>query len=546
MFDHLLGSVRAAYQTTFRKKDILKKRFGQIPDPVYFHGDMEYIRAYYDFRKTDRRDAFLLDDITWTDLDLDRVFKRINPGRSTSGEQYLYYMLRSPTVKANAYKERESLIHFAESDPDRRLKLETVLSRLGCTRRADLCRAFYPSHHGTGMLVLYSVLLFLLIAAFISLAFFPEQGVIAVFSMILLNSFVHEIALRRVQSDFDTVNYSVSMVFTMQKLRKLHDPELDRHMEKAYESLDRLRPVLHTGGISTVTDSNTLGDLITTFTLLDLIAYEFLKNKLGLCHEEVFTIHEALGRLDAAIAIASYRQSVKYYAEPNLRFSSDSAPFLRAEKLVHPLLENAVPNTVDANRSMLITGSNASGKSTFLKTTALAAIMAQSICTCLADTYTACAFRICSSMALSDDLLAGESYYIVETKSLKRILDSSQKDPPILCVIDEVLRGTNTIERIAASSEVLAALADRDTLCLAATHDLELCDLLSDRYNMFHFEEKVTEQGMFFDYKLRPGKASSRNAINLLKLIGFEDEIVRKAHARADHFTVHRSWQTVL
>lgn len=542
MLDRLIGSVRAAYRNTFRKKDILKKRFGQVPDPVYFHGDMEYIRTYYDFRKNDHRDPFLLDDITWADLDLDRVFKRINPGRSTSGEQYLYYMLRSPAVNERTYKERESLIRFAESDSGRRLKLEAILSRLGCTRRADLCCAFSPSHHGPGMLVLYSCLLFLLIAAFLSLIFFPTQGVIAVFSMILLNSFVHEVALRKVQSDFDTVNYSVSMIFTMRKLRKLHDAELDRHMLKAYESLDRLRPVLHTGGISTVTDNNTMGDLITTFTLLDLIAYEYLKNKLGLCHEEVFTIHEYLGRLDASIAIASYRQSVEFYAEPDIRFSSDSSPFLRATDLVHPLLDNAVPNPLAATRSMLITGSNASGKSTFLKATALAAIMAQSICTCLADAYAACAFRIYSSMALSDDLLAGESYYIVETKSLKRVLDSTQEGPPILCVIDEVLRGTNTIERIAASSEVLKALADRGTLCLAATHDLELCDLLNSHYDLFHFEEHVTDQSMLFDYKLRPGKATSRNAINLLKLIGFEDEIVRNAHARAKHYAAHGTW----
>ena len=544
MFDQVIRSVRAAYRNTFKKKEILKNSFGQIPDPFYFHGDMEYIRAYYDFRKANHRDAFLLDDITWTDLDMDQVFKRINPGRSTSGEQYLYYMLRSPSTDESIFRERESLIHFTESDANRRLKLESILSRLGCTRRADLCRAFYPSHHGPGMLILYSCLLFLLIAAFLSLVFFPEQGVIAVISIIILNSFVHEIALRRVQRDFDTVNYSVSMVFTMHKLRKLHDPELDLHMSKAYKSLDLLRPVINTGGISTVTDNSGLGDLITTVTLLDLIAYEFLKNRLGLCHEEIFTIHEYLGRLDASIAIASYRHSVKHYTEPTIRFSSNSQPFLQAENLIHPLLESPVPNSFAANRSMLITGSNASGKSTFLKTAALSVIMAQSICTCLANTYTACAFRVYSSIALSDDLLAGDSYYIVETKSLKRILDHTQEDCPLFCVIDEVLRGTNTVERIAASSEVLKALAERGTLCFAATHDLELCDLLNKYYDLFHFEERIYEQNIFFDYKLISGKASSRNAINLLRLIGFDEEIVRNAHFRANHYTEYGTWQT--
>ena len=81
---------------TSKLKKLIDKQFGKIPDPHYFHGDMEYIRAYYDYRRDNGLDKFLIDDITWNDLDMDRVFKRINPGRSTSGEQYLYYMLRSP------------------------------------------------------------------------------------------------------------------------------------------------------------------------------------------------------------------------------------------------------------------------------------------------------------------------------------------------------------------------------------------------------------------------------------------------------------------
>ena len=149
-------------------------------------------------------------------------------------------------------------------------------------------------------------------------------------------------------------------------------------------------------------------------------------------------------------------------------------------------------------------------------------------------------------MALSDNLLAGESYYIAEMKSLKRIVDSAENNSAVLCVIDEVLRGTNTIERIAASCEVLKALAEDGSLCLAATHDIELCDLLESWYVLYHFEERVTEAGMAFDYTLRSGKATSRNAINLLKLIGFDDEIVGNAHARANHYLQTRTWSTEL
>lgn len=179
----------------------------------------------------------------------------------------------------------------------------------------------------------------------------------------------------------------------------------------------------------------------------------------------------------------------------------------------------------------------------YLKTAALATIMAQSICTTLATSYKAKAFRIFSSIALRDNLLGGESYYIVETRSLKRILDAAEAHHPIFCVVDEVLRGTNTVERIAASSEVLQAMAEKRILCLAATHDVELCDLLQESYTMFHFEERVSEDTILFDYMLCKGRASSQNAIALLKLIGFDAKVVERARERANMYIATRSWQ---
>jgi len=528
---------------TRKLKRKLRASFGKVPDPHYFDGDMSYIRAYYDFRRDNGLDPFLIDEITWHDLDMDRVFKRLNPKRCTSGEQYLYYMLRSPVLDAESYERRKKLIDYAQADSERRLKAEMILARLGCTRRADLCRAFYPSEHGAGMLLLYLAFLLLLVGAVFCAIARVGFGLPAVAVSILLNCYVHELGKRRSQRDYDTVNYVVNMIFAVRRLQKLHDAELDGQLRPAYESLERLQAVIQTGGVSTGMDSGGLEDAILTVTLLDLIAYEFLKNKLGRCHDDVFTIHEYLGRLDAAISIASYRASVETYAEPVLAFDPAAGNHIRAEGLLHPLLTDPVPNDCITDRAMLITGSNASGKSTYLKTVALAALMAQSICTVPARSYEGRAFRIYSSMALRDDLMAGESYYIVETRSLKRILDAAEDSAAILCVVDEVLRGTNTVERIAASSEVLQALADAGVLCLAATHDIELCELLRGVYGMFHFEEQVGEEEMLFDYVLREGKATSRNAINLLQLIGFAQEIVDKAHERADRYLETGLWK---
>ncbi len=525
-----------------KRKRRIAASWGREPSVHYFPGDLDYIKTYYAYRRDAGRDAFLLDDITWNDLGLDRLFTRINQGLSTSGEQYLYYMLRSPTQDEAEYTRRRTLIEQMEAVPALRLKLQYILARLGCARRADLSRAFIPERHGIGMLIVYLLLALLIPVTILLMLFYSEQFALAVVGAVSLNALVHEIMTKRIAHDFDTVNYTVAMIAALERVRRLKNDALDAQLGDGYAALARLRGVMHTGGVTTRSGDGSVADMLLTVFLADLIAYEFCKNKLGRCYADVFTVHETLGRLDAAIAIASYRAGLGgEFARPQIDFAAKT-PFLRAEGMVHPLLDGAVPNDIDTEQPILITGSNASGKSTFLKTAALCALLAQSLCTCPADAYTASAFRIYSSMALEDSLETGESYYIVETRSLRRILDAAD-GTPLLCVIDEVLRGTNTVERIAASCEVLDALARRGVLCLAATHDIELCDLLGGRYALFHFTETVDEEKMHFDYRIRPGKATSRNAINLLRLIGFDAAIVDGAHRRANAYMESGAWR---
>ena len=148
-------------------------------------------------------------------------------------------------------------------------------------------------------------------------------------------------------------------------------------------------------------------------------------------------------------------------------------------------------------------------------------------------------------MALRDDLDLGDSYYMVEIKSLKRILDaSSVKEVPVLCFIDEVLRGTNTIERIAASSKILAHFAGEKStvLCFAATHDGELSDILGKTYEVHHFEGELENGDVNFDYTLKAGPATKRNAISLLKSIGYDENIVSDAEKMAQRFEKTGIW----
>ena len=147
-------------------------------------------------------------------------------------------------------------------------------------------------------------------------------------------------------------------------------------------------------------------------------------------------------------------------------------------------------------------------------------------------------------MSLRDDLESGESYYIVEIKSLKRILDARKEDSPrpVLCFVDEVLRGTNTVERIAAATQILVSLTGEGIQCFAATHDIELTELLSGLYRNYHFEEEIRDGDILFNYTLREGRANSRNAIRLLEIMGYDQTIIQKAQRQAEDFLQKGIW----
>jgi len=134
----------------------------------------------------------------------------------------------------------------------------------------------------------------------------------------------------------------------------------------------------------------------------------------------------------------------------------------------------------------------------------------------------------------------------VEIRALKRILDLVSEDgAPVLCFVDEVLRGTNTVERIAASTEILRSMAGKNCLCFAATHDIELTQLLENIYENYHFAEEIEDDDIFFSYQILKGPASTRNAIKLLGIMGYDKAIIQEAEGMAESFLSTGHWRGI-
>jgi len=179
-----------------------------------------------------------------------------------------------------------------------------------------------------------------------------------------------------------------------------------------------------------------------------------------------------------------------------------------------------------------------SGKSTFLRTVGVNAILAQTLNTCLAREYSGPVFDVRSAIGRSDDLIAGKSYYLAEVETLLGLVRLSGSAHPHLFLLDELFRGTNAVERVAAADAVLHELleaTDRRTphMVIAATHDGELIGLLAGLYEPCHFADSIGENGLVFDHRLQRGPASTRTAIALLRQSGAPARLLDRATATA-------------
>ncbi|MBP7175739.1 MAG: DNA mismatch repair protein MutS [Thermoclostridium sp.] len=486
---------------------------------------------------------FFIDDITWEDLNMDSVFKRLNYSRSTVGEEVLYSLLRLPILNREQLNKREKQISMFQKDENIRLSIQYILSSLGFSQDIRLGDWLYgtPGNISTSVAPYVILIVILVLSPFLFL-FNPGLGLITVVAVVFTNMIVHARTVRDQQAYLEPVKYLVRMIIAAGKISKLKHEDLNddfKRLSSLYKKMNTFSTQNFIYMQSIAQDPIT--EYLKTIFLGEIIFFKSTMNQLLKHQKELQEMYELLGGMDSLISIASYRESISGWCKPE--FETDKGKSFSVVDAWHPLIENPVPNSMNMENAVLLTGSNASGKSTWLKVCAINVLFAQTIHTCTAKAYHSSFFRLYSSMALRDDIGSGESYYIVEIRSLKRILDAVEGEPKVFCVIDEVLRGTNTVERIAASSEVLSLLSRKGCLCMAATHDLELVQLLNDIYTPYHFQETITDAGISFDYILYQGPTETRNAIKLLALMGYEPTMVERAEEKSKKFMETGLWQ---
>jgi hypothetical protein len=196
-----------------------------------------------------------------------------------------------------------------------------------------------------------------------------------------------------------------------------------------------------------------------TFNLEPILFYNFQKS-LKNNRTEIKKLFIFIGEIDSAVSCASLRADDIISCKP--KFLDEKQ--VNAKEIYHPLIEHCVPNDLMLdNSSLLLTGSNMSGKTTFIRTFSINALVGQTLNICFASKFEAPFFKIFSSIRVSDDLLTKTSYYLEEVVRIKELIDISESEDNCLFILDELFKGTNTVERIAAGKSILSYLNKKKT-----------------------------------------------------------------------------------
>lgn len=535
----VIESRREKQQESARVDNIIKN-YGKACNRKYTADELKAVKAYSEYKNHD-----LIDDITWNDLDMWLIYKKMNYCHSSAGDEYLYSLLKEPFIEETKWDAFEEKVTKISEDEELRRKLVLALSSMGRTGKYSIykyldCLDNLNLWSNTSDII--SDLLY--IPAIAACFFAPLWGVATIIILVVFNIATYFKKKRSIEAYIVCFEYIFRVLKNSDILDGINSEVLKEELtdlveiRKGFQNFRRFSSIaIGDLGSSPV---GVLLDYVRMITHLDLIKIRSMVVQVKEHKEDIIKILNIIGRIDTYMSVGEFRKSLGNYCVPKL---DKSIKCLNISDGFHPLISNPVSNSIELENSILITGSNASGKSTFLKMVAVNAILAQAVHTCAASNYEAPYYRIYSSLSLKDNIVEGDSYYMAEIKALKRIIDASvNSDVPVIGFVDEILKGTNTIERISASSAIIRNLIQKNVLVCAATHDIELTTIIKECDN-YHFEETMSDADIKFSYELMPGRANTRNAIKLLELMGYSEDIIKQAYEGVDSFEEKGIWE---
>ncbi len=485
----------------------------------------------------DRPGARWVDDKSWDDLEFPKLFSVLNTTLTPPGGQCLYKQLRTYVSDADELRERYETCRALRDDAALREKLQLILLGLAADSTAYVAEALLgrpPLRPWYSPLLLVwagSCALALIASLALSWTLLIPLGLVAVNAIILF--FISP----RLDTEAETLLSAARLLGVADRLASVRAGALLWPLQRLAEQTAARRTLRREVRWLAMLgqDGRTL-DLLIGFVILaanlcflaKVVAYIATVERFVRSRHAWESTFELIGAVDAAIAVANFMYRHPRHCRPAL----SEAARIDITDGYHPLLIRPVANSVSLEgRSAVICGSNMTGKTAFIKMIGTNIVLGQTLGLCLASRATIPHSPVMASVRGEQSLESGRSRYFAEIDAVLGFIESAAQGECRVFVIDELFSGTNTIERVAAAKAVLEALG-AGAQVLATTHDVELQFMLSERFVRYHFREDPAVDG-FFDYTLRPGASTERNAIRLLERMGFPPAIVREALALA-------------
>ena len=310
-------------------------------------------------------------------------------------------------------------------------------------------------------------------------------------------------------------NFEAPLLKELKHILVKHGDTPSRRIKKLFGIVDRMS--LRYSSIHPVINIAILWDLQTLIKL---------ENWRGSSGRALRVWIGVVAEFEALSSLAGLAHDHPHWTTPQI---TETAPAIKAVALGHPLIKDEIrvhndvelpePGTV-----LLITGSNMSGKSTLLRTIGINLILAYAGAPVCAKEFNCSLMNVYTSIHINDNLEKNISTFYAELQRIKLIVDAARSGEPIIFLIDEIFKGTNSKDRIIGARAVIKSLNELGAIGLVSTHDLELSRLEheSPLIKNYHFTDRVSGRKITFDYRLKPGVSKSSNAIALMKIIGIE------------------------
>jgi DNA mismatch repair ATPase MutS len=516
-----------------RKRKIKEKflnAFGKIKDDSF---NFDEIESY--FRKKKQSDSFqVLSDKTCKDLDFRELFMFIDRTNSKVGQHYLYNKLRTIPLDSNDLLLTEKLIEYFTVNVDSRVDVQTQLSNLN-DHEAFYITSLFQDEHINPPKWFFVVRLLSFTSVLSLILMFINQAIFFVLATVfIINIVIHYWNKKNLYQYLSSIpqllrlNSVANELFKIDALR-----ELNPDLQNSINILDQIRNRMLFFKLEAKLQSDmeaVFWGILELFKILFLIEPLLLfgvLRRLETKRKEIEVVFEFVGRVDSLVSIASLRNGLEKSCVPVVTTEQKQ---IIANEIYHPLIVDCVSNSIHVDKkSILLTGSNMSGKTSFIRTIGINVISGLTLNTCFAVHFMMPRLGVLSAIRISDDLMNDKSYYFEEVITIKEMIDQSENERPNLFLLDEIFKGTNTVERISAGKAVLSYLARAENIVFVSTHDIELADLLNTEYELYHFSEKVDNKTVDFDYKLKDGRLKNRNAIRILQINDYPEVIIKEA-----------------